>query len=155
MQQETPDEGHRNEALERLRLMDLSRSPYGAAEEDYRHARQALEQALEEARSIRLQAIDEARATRQREMTALAESLQALRRAAEAEAQAILRTAELQAERTRANAESILSATEERKREMDRLEADFNDVASRIARRLGIVEEPSKGAWWRRDKAKP
>jgi hypothetical protein len=149
MQQETPADGPRSDALERLRLMDLSRSTSGAAEEDYRHARQALEQALEEARSIRLQAIDEARATRQREMTALAESLQTLRRAAETEAQAMLRTADLQAERTRANAEAILSAAEARKREMDRLEAEFNATVTKIAERLGLLEKPSRGGWWR------
>lgn len=149
MQEETPVDGPRSEALERLRLMDLSRPQSGAAEQDYQHARQALEQALEEARSIRLQAIDEARATRQREMTALTESLQTLHHAAEVEAQAMIRTAELQAERTRANAEAILNAAEARKREMDRLEAEFNDAVAKIAQRLGLVEKPSRGGWWR------
>ncbi|HEX5371076.1 MAG TPA: hypothetical protein VFY10_16850 [Dehalococcoidia bacterium] len=150
MQEDSPADRPRNEALDRLRLMDLSRPQGGVAEQDYRHARQALEQALEEARSIRLQAIDEARATRQREMTALTESLQALRQAAEIEAQALIRTAELQAERTRANAEAILSAVEARKHEMDRLEAEFNATVAKIAHRLGIVEKPAKGGWWRR-----
>jgi chromosome segregation ATPase len=149
MQEETPAEKRRSDALERLRLMDLSRPPSGPADQDYQQARQSLEEALEEARTIRLQAIDDARATRQREMAALAESLRALRHAAEVEAQALIRTAEIQAERTRANADAVLAAAEERKREMDRIEAEFNAVAAAIAKRLGITEQPETG-WWRR-----
>lgn len=148
------------------------------AELAYRRAREALEKALEEARTLRLQAIDDARRTREQEMSSLQQSLLAHRQAAEAEIEALLRKAEIEAERIRSratqDAEAIVQAAEAeakqvldsaartfdesrilrdaaeaRRAELERIEAEFNAAAARLAKRVGITAPPEHG-WWAR-----
>ena len=161
----------RSELLERLRAMEGPQSSDTLAELAYRRAREALEHALEEARTVRLQAIEDARATRERELRALVESLRSLRISAEQQIEALVRTAELEAGRIRdqsrseaqttleraateasqirAEAMSVRVGADERVREVERLEADFNELLDRVVERLGITERPSEG-WLRR-----
>ena len=169
MQQEDQPGSVRNELLERLRAMEGPQSTGTLAELAYRRAREALERALEEARTIRLQAIEDARDTRERELTALMESMRSLRQSAESQIETLLRTAELEASRmhdqaraeaqvvqeratqeaeaVRAEGAAVRASAEERAREIDRLEAEFNATVSKIAKQIG-VEAPS-GGWWR------
>jgi hypothetical protein len=160
----------RHELLERLRALEAPSSQGGLTELSYRRAKEALERALEEARAIRLQAIEDARQTREREMRAMLESLQVLRHEAETQIDALLRTAELEAERLisnaraeaqqsleeahrevatlRAEAQAIRAAAEDRAREVERLETEFNEAANALVQRLG-VEKPESG-WFKR-----
>ena len=174
MQDTDPPGTVRADLLERLKSLDTDQGSGSLAELAYRRAREALEKALEEARTIRLQAIDDARRTREQETSALAQTLQSQRRAAEAEIEALLRQAEIEAERIQRqagqDAESIVetaeaeakqvlmsaartldeartlqAASEQRRQEMDRLEAEFNQTVAQIAERLGVAEKPSRG----------
>ena len=169
MQQEDQPGSVRNELLERLRAMEGPQSSNTLAELAYRRAREALEHALEEARSIRLRAIEDARDTRERELTALMESMRTLRQSAESQIDTLLRTAELEASRmhdqarsdaqavqesanreaeaARAEGAAIRTSAEERAREIDRLEAEFNAAIGKIVQQIGL-ETPS-GGWWR------
>jgi len=162
----------RNDLLERLRSLEGPGSTGSLAELSDRRAKEALERALEEARNIRLQALDDARITRERESSALVASLRQLRDDAEAQIDALLRTAEIESERMRhnaaseaqaivekANAEAALSraeatairnAAEERVKEVERVEAEFNQSLGDIALRLGLKEKPA--GWWRNPK---
>jgi hypothetical protein len=161
----------RNELLERLRGLESSQSQSGLAEMAYRRAREALERALEEARSVRLQAIEDARLTREHELHALMDSLRSLRQSAEAQIETLLRKAEIEAERIRdqariesqavveratseadhilEDAQAIRARGEERVRDVQRLEAEFNEMLASIAQRLGMDERPTEG-WLRR-----
>lgn len=161
----------RNELLERLRALEGAQSSGSLADLAYQRAREALERALEEARSLRLQAIEDSRATRERELTTLMESMRSLRESAEAQIDGLLRNAEMEAlrireqsqfeaqqtleratedaNRMRSEAEAIRNAADLRLRDIERLEAEFNQLAARIAERLGITEAPSSG-WWKR-----
>ena len=49
----------------------------------------------------------------------------------------------------RAEAMSTRVGADERAREVERLEADFNELLARVVERLGITERPSEG-WLRR-----
>ena len=171
MQQEDQPHSIRSELLERLRALEGPQSSGSLAELAYRRAREALEKALEESRTIRLQAIDDAKATRERELTALMESMRALRQSAEAQIESLLRSAEIEAERlgdqsraeaqaiierasneaaqVRAEAASARGGAEEQVREMERLEAEFNQLVKRIAERIGVKDQPAEG-WWQR-----
>jgi hypothetical protein len=144
----------------------------------YRRAREALENALEEARKIRLQSLEDARRARQVEMEALERDLAQRRASAQSEADGLLRRAELEAERIRSEAghdareivrvakveaqetaeeashtlveaRTLRVAADERQREVERLESEFDQLMSEFARRAGLVEEPSEG-WWAR-----
>jgi hypothetical protein len=160
----------RHELLERLRALETPASQGGLTELSYRRAKEALERALEEARSIRLQAIEDARQTREREMRAMMESLQVLRQRAETEINQLLRTAEIEAERLTSNArneaqetldaahreeatlwaeaQAIRASAEERAREVERLEREFNEAASALFERIG--QEKPAGGWLKR-----
>jgi hypothetical protein len=170
MQDETLFDSTRNELLERLKALEGPQASGSLAELAYRRAREALEKALDEARTIRLQAIEDARNHREREMTALADSLRNLRQSAETQIDALLREAELEAERirdtardnarsvveqataeaasTRADATAIRAAAEQRGREVENLEADFDAIMEHVTKRLGI-EKPKK-PWYRK-----
>lgn len=161
----------RSELLDRLRAMESPQTSDSLAELAYRRAREALESALEEARTVRLQAIEDARATRERELTALMESLRHMRISAEQQIEALVRTAELEASRIRdqsrteahttlenaaseasqirAEAMSMRVGADEHVREVERLEAGFNEMIARVIERLGITEHPPEG-WLRR-----
>ena len=161
----------RNDLLERLRNLEGPSAPGSLAELSYRRAKEALEKALEDARNIRLQALEDARLSRERESSALAAQLTRMRDEAQAQIDNLLRTAEIEAERTRdtakkdaedilasaneeaatlrAEAHAIRSAADERAREVERIEHEFNYAVQDIATRLGIQEKPSKG-WLRR-----
>jgi hypothetical protein len=65
------------------------------------------------------------------------------------EAQRILDTAAEEAVRSREEASAMRRAADERLKDVDRLEAEFNQIASQIAARLGITEAPSSG-WWKK-----
>jgi len=160
----------RNDLLERLRNLEGPATPGSLAELSYRRAREALEKALEEARNIRLQALEDARLTRERESTALMEQLRKLRDEAQAQIDGLLRTAEIEAEGIKAKAESeaeallesakeeaaavkteaqaLRTAADERAKEVERIESEFNSTLGDIAVRLGIQEKPSRG-WLR------
>jgi|SRR5581483_40822 len=164
-QPDTPPAG--GELLDRLKALDGLQSQGTLAELAYRRAREALEKALEEAGKIRLQALEDARATREREMSLLMESLKALRQSAEVQVQAIIAQAEIEAqqirERARSDAEAHLEAArreaedaraeaaalrqaaEARAREVERLEAEFNDLIARLGERIGVTEKPPEG----------
>ena len=144
----------------------------------YRRAREALESALEEARKVRLDALDAARRHREAEAGAMKEALERRRQDGEAEAAGLVRRAEVEAERILAEAQqdaraivrdakaeaqrelleadrtlvearALRIAADERQREVERLEAEFNATVSGIAERLGITETPERG-WLRR-----
>lgn len=171
MQNEQDSHTVRSDLLERLRALEGPQSSGSLAELAYRRAREALEHALEEARNVRLQAIEDARATRERELHALMESMKTLRQSAERQIEELIATAEIEAQRIREEAESearnmaeqaraeaadirveavaIRSAAEERSREVERIETDFNNLLARIAERFGLTEKPSEG-WWKR-----
>jgi len=171
MQEEEPSGSIRHELLERLRALESDQSPGNLSELAYRRAREALTAALEEARSIRLQALADARDSRERAFESMAQDLQTLRRNTETEIDSLLRTAEIEAERTRdesqrqaaeiiARAESeaeamrveaatLRAGADERAREVERLEAEFNSLIERLNERLGINDKPS-GGWLRR-----
>lgn len=178
MQDTDPPANVRSDLLERLKALDAEHGAGSLAELAYRRAREALEKALEEARTIRLQAIDDARRTRESETATLQQDLAAQRQAAEAEIEALLREAEIEAERIRADAHIdartivldakaeaqrelqeadrtivearvLRVAADDREREVQRLEAAFDDTLSQVAERLGVVEKPS-GGWLRR-----
>lgn len=171
MQQEDQPSSVRNELLERLRALEGPQSSGTLAELAYRRAREALERALEEARVIRLQAIDNAKATRERELTALMESIRSLRQSAETQIESLLLAAEIESNRlrgqgkmdaqasleratneaalVRAEAAAVRASAEERAREVERIEAEFNQLAARIAERLGMTARPD-GGWLRR-----
>jgi len=160
----------RHELLERLRAMETPSSQGGLTELSYRRAKEALERALEEARAIRLQAIEDARQTREREMRAMMESLQVLRQQAETRIDELLRTAEIEAERMtsnaraeaqetldaahreeatlRAEAQAIRAAAEERAREVERLEREFDEATAALFARIG--QEKPAGGWLKR-----
>jgi hypothetical protein len=160
----------RHELLERLRALEAPSSQGGLTELSYRRAREALERALEEARAIRLQAIEDARQTREREMRAMMESLQVLRQQAETRIDELLRTAEIEAERLtsnarteaqetldaahrqeatlRAEAQAIRAAAEERAREIERLEREFDEATTALFARIG--QEKPAGGWLKR-----
>ncbi len=170
MQEDDQPNSVRSELLERLRAME---GPGGSSDSladlAYRRAREALERALEEARTIRLQAIEDARSTRESELSALMESMRSLRQSAESQINTLLRSAEIEAARiqdqarqeaesmreqarndaaqVRAEASALRSSAEERLREIEKLETDFNTIIGRLAQRLGIKEEP-QGGWW-------
>jgi hypothetical protein len=170
MQDEPIFDSTREELLERLRTLETPQASGSLAELAYRRAREALEKALEEARSIRLQAIEDARSHREREMTALTESLQNLRKSAEGQIESLLREAELEAERirdaarteartvleqvnaeadfTRAEAATLRAGAEARAREVDRIEAQFDESLEYIGKRLGM-QKPKKGLFRR------
>ena len=171
-EEEEPQTGtFRSELLERLRALEGVQSSGTLADIAYRRAREALERALEEARTIRLQAIEDARQTRERELTSLMESMRSLRESAEAQIEAFLKSAEIEtvrirdqsrieahqiierasqdAARVKAEAASLRAGAEERLREIERLEAEFNQIAAAIAVRLGITEARGTG-WWRK-----
>ncbi len=117
-----------------------------------------------------MQAIDDARSNRERELSALAESLQNLRQSTQTRIEALLREAEIEADRIRDEARSearsiveqaaseaetaraegsaIRAAADERAREVQRIEADFNAQLERIAKRLGM-QQPTKGLFRR------
>ena len=161
----------RSELLERLRSLESSQSQTGLSDLAYRRAREALERALEEARNIRLQAIEDVRQAREHELNALMEQLRSLRQSAETQIDTLLRTAELESQRmreqarteaqqimeratdeaarTRADAQAIRAAADERMREIQRIESEFNDVLAEVAERLGMDEKPSEG-WLKR-----
>jgi dsDNA-specific endonuclease/ATPase MutS2 len=166
--QDEPQAGSvRNELLERLRSLDSPPSAGALAEIAYKRSKEALEHALEEARAIRLQAIEDARHTRERELNALRQSLESLRMSAEAQVDSMLRIAEIEAGRLREQAEAeaqrvveqartdsqtikaeavaMRASAEDRARELERLEAEFNRVMADIADRVGIRERPSTG----------
>jgi hypothetical protein len=65
------------------------------------------------------------------------------------EAQRILDVASEEAARSREEASAMRRAAEERLRDVDRLEAEFNRIAQEIAVRLGITDAPSTG-WWKK-----
>jgi hypothetical protein len=160
----------RHELLERLRAMEAPSSQGGLTELSYRRAKEALERALEEARAIRLQAIEDARQTRERELRAMMESLQVLRHQAETQIDALLRTAELEAERLTSNAraeaqetldaahreeatlraesQAIRAAAEERVREVERLEREFDEATTALFARIG--QDKPEGGWFKR-----
>ena len=151
--------------------MESQESSGGIADLAYQRAREALERALAEAQATRFQAIEDARSTRESELTALMETMRALRQSAESQISASFRAAELDTTRihdqAKAEAESILERAsneaseikieaagiranaEERLREIERLEAEFDLVVSNLAKRIGITDKPS-GGWWRR-----
>jgi hypothetical protein len=170
MQDDSLFDSTRNELLERLKALEGPQASGSLAELAYRRAREALEKALDEARTIRLQAIDDARNHRERELAALTESLRNLRESAERQIDALLREAELEAERIRdqareeareavekaniaaeatpAEAAAIRAAADERAREVERIEADFDEQLERIGKRLGM-QKPKKGLFRR------
>ena len=170
MQDDTLFDSTRNELLERLKALEGPQASGSLSELAYRRAREALEKALEESRAIRLQAIDDARSHREREMTALAESLQNLRRSAETQVESLLHEAQLEAERIRddartgarsvveqatldavrerAESAALRAGAEERAREVDRLETEFNQQLEKIGKRLGM-RPPKKGLFRR------
>lgn len=161
----------RNELLERLRALEGSQSSGSLADLAYKRAREAMERALEESRIIRLQAIEDARNTREHELTSLMETMRSLRDSAESQITELLRAAEIEAARindqsrieaqriieqaredatrSREEASAMRRAAEDRLRDIDRLEADFNHIAGQIAARLGIGEAPASG-WWKK-----
>jgi hypothetical protein len=171
MQEEELSGSIRNDLLERVRALESGDSPGSLSELAYRRAREALSAALEEARSIRLQALADTRAMRERAFGALAEDLQNMRRNTEAETANLIRTAEIEAERIRdevqgqaeetiagaeresammrAEASALRTTAEERAREVENLEAEFNALIERLNERLGLNEKPS-GGWLRR-----
>jgi hypothetical protein len=170
MSSEQPPEDNRGQLIEKLRALETPQSGSALADLSYRRAREALEKAVEEARAVRLAALDDARATRERELTALIESLRALRQSAESEISVIITQAELEAGRirdrgrqeattaltdareeadlVRAEASALRAAAEGRVREVAALEADFNELATRFASRIGLEKNPS-GGWFR------
>ena len=170
MQEETETGAIRRELLERLRALDGPEIGGMLADLAYERGNEAIERALNEARKIRSQAIEDAKATRERELTSLMEAMRALRESAETriegaltaaeaeaerlrdrarrEAQATLETATKEAAALRAEAESLRAAAQERLREIDSLEGEFNAVVSRMGKRIGIAP-PAEG-WWRR-----
>ena len=66
---------------------------------------------------------------------------------ARAEAQVVQERATREAEAVRAEGAAVRASAEERAREIDRLEAEFNATVGKIAKQIG-VEAPS-GGWWR------
>lgn len=168
--QEEPAPTTRSELLERLRNLDALQSQGTLAELAYRRAREALEKALEEAAKIRLEALEDARATREREMSLLMESLRALRLSAEAQIQSVLTSAEVEAQQVReraqleaerriedarrqaeaiiAEAAAVRESADKRAREIEELEAEFNQMIERFITRIGISEKPDEG-WLR------
>jgi chromosome segregation ATPase len=157
----------RRDLREQLKDLEAVQSQGTLAELAYRRSRDALERALEEAGKIRLHALEDARGTREREIASLMESLKALRESAEAQAQSVLAQAEIEATQMRdraridgdayldnarreaqeiaAEAGAMRHAAEDRVREVEKLEADFNEQVSRMTERLGIVEKPPQG----------
>jgi vacuolar-type H+-ATPase subunit E/Vma4 len=172
MQDDTLFDSTRNELLERLQALEGPQASGSLAELAYRRAREALEKALDEARTIRLQAIDDARNHRERELTALAESLSNFRMAAERQIEELLREAELEAERLRdeardearqvvqratadtasmrAEAAALRAAAEDRVREVEAMEAGFDEVIEQIGKRLGM--QGPKKPWFRKER---
>jgi hypothetical protein len=170
-EEEEPPASIRNELLERLRALEGSQSSGSLADLAYKRAREAMERALEESRVIRLQAIEDARNTREHELTSLMETMRSLRESAEAQISDLLRSAEIEATRiadqsrieaqrildvaseeaarSREEASAMRRAAEERLRDVDSLEAEFNRIAQEIAVRLGITDAPSTG-WWKK-----
>jgi cell division septum initiation protein DivIVA len=124
---------------------------------------------MDEARNVRLQAIEDAKNTRERELTELLDAMRTLRQSAETQIDNTLRTAGLESERLldqakneaqtiieratdeartlRAEAESLRLTAEERLRDVQQLEGEFNTIVSKIAQRIGL-EAPEQG-WWR------
>jgi hypothetical protein len=171
MQEESLPGSVRRDLLDRLKALDMPIGSGSVGDLAYRRARDALEKALEEARTIRLQAIEDARTTREREMTALVESLRTLRLTAETEIALLLKEAELEAERirsraaeeartvveqandeaemTREESRAIRAAAEAKRREIEGLEAEFNEVTASLAERIGVTEKPQRG-WLRK-----
>jgi len=169
MQQEEQPGRISSELLDRLRAMETPDATGSLAELAYRRAREVLERALDEAQTLRLQAIQDARATREQELTALTESMRTLRLAAQAQIESQLKSADMEMTRLieqsrseasgiiakatedalqiRAEAAATRSAADHRLQEIERLEADFDEVVGRMAERLG-VRAPS-GGWWR------
>ena len=170
MQDEPRFDTTRNELLNRLKALESPQESGNLSELAYRRAREALEKALDEARTIRLQAIEDARNSRERELAALTESLSNLRQSAVAQIDSLLREAEIESEQirdqarneadfiienavsesasTRAEAAAIRNAADERAREVERIETDFNAQLERIARRLGMTKP--KKPWYRK-----
>ncbi len=170
-EEELPPNPVRNELLERLRALQGSQGSGSLADLAYTRAREALERALEEARTIRLQAIDDARNTRESELNSLMESMRSLRDSAERQIEALLTSAEIEAQRitdqskieahqiierataeaneSRTEAAAIRAAADTRLRDIERLEAEFNQLAAQIAARLGITDPPATG-WWKK-----
>ena len=170
MQDESLFDTTRNELLERLKALEGPQASSSLAELAYRRARESLEKALDEARNIRLQAIEDARNHREREMVALGESLTNLRESAERQIETLIREAELEAERIRdearddarrvveratvetaamrTEANAIRASAEERAREVEEIEVDFDEQLERIGRRLGM-RKPRKGLFGR------
>ena len=166
-----PPERPEDELIERLRGLETPQSANTLAELSYRRGREALEKALEDARIIRLAALDDARATRERELSSLLESLKALRQSAETEVAAIMTRAEIEASqlldharqeaeallakaaedtaRTRADVDALRQAAETRAREVERLEQEFNEYATRLAERIGLAADEPQGGWLR------
>ena len=167
MQKEEISDSVRSELLERLRAMESQQSTGPLSDLAYQRAREALERALEEAQSIRLQAIEDARSTREGELTALMQTMRSLRESAESQIGVSLRSAEIKVSRlndlAKTEAESIIerasadaaqiktdaaavrNSAEERVHEIERQEAEFNNVISKLVKRLGINEKPSRG----------
>jgi len=59
---------------------------------------------------------------------------------------AIVQKANDEAATLRAESAAIRAAAEERAREVERLEAEFNAVAADLAKRLGLKDQPT-GGW--------
>ncbi len=162
-----PQDPNRNDLNERLRSLEPLQAQGTLAELAYRRAREALEKALEDASRIRLQALEDAKTTREREMGQLMQSLKALRESAETQVEAILHTANIEAGQARergrlesdrlledarheaadiaAEAAALRQAAEARSREVDQLEASFNQLIARLNERLGLSEKPPEG----------
>ena len=65
------------------------------------------------------------------------------------DAQSIIERANAEAAEMRAEATAIRAGAEERARNVERLEADFNHVIGLIAERVGLTEKP-ESSWWKR-----
>jgi hypothetical protein len=84
------------------------------------------------------------------ELLATAEiEAQRIRQQAEAETRTLVDQARAEATEIRIEAEAIRHAAEERAREVERIEASFNELLAGIAQRFGLTEKPSEG-WWKR-----
>jgi vacuolar-type H+-ATPase subunit H len=169
MQDDPSSDSTRNDLLERLKALE-SQASDSLAELAYHRAREALEKALDDSRAIRLQAIDDARNQRERELVALTASLNNLRHSAETQINELLDEARLEAESIRDDARrearnyiedatteaatlrteaaTLRAAAEERIREIEEIEADFDEQLERIAKRLGM-RKPGRGLFRR------
>ncbi len=167
MQKEELSESIRSELLDRLRAMEGQQSSGILSDLAYERAKEALERALEEAQTIRLQAIEDARSTREGELTALMETMRSLHESAESQIEVLLRSAEIEASQVndlakteaesilerasadaaqiQANAAAIRESAEERVHEIERQEAEFNQVISKLVKRIGISDKPRRG----------